>query len=252
MTVTSGLKCFESFRKSDRDGSLARMSRALLTTRWGSTECYLTWTVQVSRFGCSIFRLVASMPRTGESDCGLWGTPDAANKVRSDERREGREVTPAEAARLWPTAHGICCDNPRRAGPTGNELGRAVTSSLWATPQAHDRKPGHAERMERNNGGGNRNLNDEAAMWATPRARDWKGQGQSTARKEAGMAPDNLDCQIRAIGPEATPSTAGALNPKFVSWLQGYPDGWLNLEPSATPSSRKSSRKSAAPSSRRK
>ena len=33
----------------------------------------------------------------------------------------------------------------------------------------------------------------------------------------------------------------GSLNPTFVEWLMGFPDGWTDLEASETPSSRKSS-----------
>ena len=41
--------------------------------------------------------------------------------------------------RLWPTPHGMCSPNKRRAGPSGNELGRAVNLSLWPTPTANRR-----------------------------------------------------------------------------------------------------------------
>jgi hypothetical protein len=37
-------------------------------------------------------------------------------------------------AKRWPTPHGMCVPNKRRAGPSGNELGRAVNQSLWPTP----------------------------------------------------------------------------------------------------------------------
>lgn len=33
--------------------------------------------------------------------------------------------------------------------------------------------------------------------------------------------------------------TSGALNPAWVEWLMGFPTGWTDLEPSATPSSPK-------------
>jgi hypothetical protein len=46
---------------------------------------------------------------------------------------------------MWPTPHGMCADNPRRPGPSGNELGRAVNRAarltkdgLWTTPTADD------------------------------------------------------------------------------------------------------------------
>ncbi len=38
----------------------------------------------------------------------------------------------ASGCGFWPTPHGMCCPNKRQAGPSGNELGRAV--NLWPTP----------------------------------------------------------------------------------------------------------------------
>jgi hypothetical protein len=40
---------------------------------------------------------------------------------------------------------------------------------------------------------------------------------------------------IQAVGSDGTdahPSTpSGSLNPRWVGWLMGFPDGWTNLEP---------------------
>ena len=41
---------------------------------------------------------------------------------------------------LWPTPHGMCVPNARRAGPSGNELGNAVNRSMWPTPVANNSK----------------------------------------------------------------------------------------------------------------
>jgi hypothetical protein len=41
---------------------------------------------------------------------------------------------------------------------------------------------------------------------------------------------------------------SGSLNPQWVEWLMGFPDGWTALDASEMPSSRKSSKKSAEPS----
>lgn len=37
---------------------------------------------------------------------------------------------------------------------------------------------------------------------------------------------------------------SGQLNPTWVEWLMGYPEGWTDLEASATPSSRRSRKRS--------
>jgi hypothetical protein len=111
---------------------------------------------------------------------------------------------------LWPTPHGICAPGPRRPGPSGNELGRAVNEAeckMWPTPKASASGPDYA-RMARPDSGG-----DDLATAA--------------ARTEGG----------------------GSLNPAWVEWLMGFPPGWTDLEASETASSRRSPNGSAAGSS---
>ena len=83
-------------------------------------------------------------PRTSGNGSGSWPTPDAR-----DSQPEGYEAGLRRlekystmglqtAAKLWPTPHGMCFPNKRRAGPSGNELGNAVNRSLLPTPAARD------------------------------------------------------------------------------------------------------------------
>jgi hypothetical protein len=52
-------------------------------------------------------------------------------------------------------------------------------------------------------------------MWPTPMARDWKGRGGTNRR--------SLDL------PSAVVEVGGRLNPTWVEWLMGYPQGWTGL-----------------------
>ena len=73
MTVTSGLKCTESYRNS---GPLGSLVKTLLTSSiWHSTRCYLTWKTQDTKCKRSLFRLAVSMPHTKETGSPLWPTP---------------------------------------------------------------------------------------------------------------------------------------------------------------------------------
>jgi hypothetical protein len=68
--------------------------------------------------------------------------------------------------------------------------------------------------------------------------------GRSVHQLRKGSSPTSGDGLATQVG--------GKLNPTWVEWLMGFPLGWTDLEPSATPSSRKSSSSSGGASSKRK
>ena len=73
MTVTSGLKCSESYPNSDPLGCLVRM--CLESSIWHSTRCFLTWKTSATPGKRLLFRLAVSMPHTRGSESLLWPTP---------------------------------------------------------------------------------------------------------------------------------------------------------------------------------
>lgn len=88
ITVISGRKCLELYKKSGPLGSLARM--LLGSSQWRSTRCYLTWKASDTTARRLLFRLVPSMPRTEETDARLldtgvriWPTPSASDCGRT-------------------------------------------------------------------------------------------------------------------------------------------------------------------------
>jgi hypothetical protein len=139
--------------------------------------------------------------------------------------------------------------------------------NLWPTPQAHDATKGYAERVGRyGTKHGARNLNDEVQKWPTPQARDWKGPSgislkgtendlpnavrsyptpTSNDHKGAGYQKGKNGARFftlpgaarEADGMAYDTSSSGQLNPTWVEWLMGFPLGWTDLEPLATPSS---------------
>ncbi len=75
MSVTSGRKCFVSYKNAIQNGSLVKMF--LESSIWASMRCYLTWKVRVTKQKRLLFQLVPSMLRTEGIECGLWPTPGA-------------------------------------------------------------------------------------------------------------------------------------------------------------------------------
>ena len=148
MTVISGLKCLELYPKS---GPLLSLVKTLLgSSTWRSTRCYLTWKVSATPHKRLLFRLVPSMPRTGETGARLWlSTPTACdvNGPRSQKWRGNSAPTPTEFVKMWPTptsrdhkdGTAKSCQNV----PVNGLLGRAV--HMWPTPKAQNCR-GNGER----------------------------------------------------------------------------------------------------------
>jgi len=96
---------------------------------------------------------------------------------------------------------------------------------MWPTPH------GNCHTGAGEHGAGARNL-QTAVLLPTPKGRDWKGQTQRGIH-----APnDALTNQDRGDGKPI----GGQLNPTWVEWLMGYPEGWTDLGDSEMPSSRRS------------
>ena len=139
MTVTSGLKCSELYRRSDPVGSLVRM--LLESSAWRSTKCFLTWKASATPAKRLLFRLVPSMPRTDETVVPFWPTPTArdckgANSMEPLTRDGKKNHTDqlANAVKLWPT-------------PSASDCGRTAINPILTSNGTirHRNKAGGAE-----------------------------------------------------------------------------------------------------------
>jgi DNA (cytosine-5)-methyltransferase 1 len=68
-----------------------------------------------------------------------------------------------------------------------------------------------------------------AAMWPTPSARDYRTDYGDTEAGRKRMEHSRGKPLAHVAG------RGGQLNPEWVEWLMGFPLGWTDLEPSATP-----------------
>lgn len=90
MTVTSGRKLLDSYVRSGPVGSLAKM--LLGTSAWDSTMYSLSWRTLVTTRRHLLFQLQASVPRTRETECLSWATPNAADSQGSHGGGQGRSL----------------------------------------------------------------------------------------------------------------------------------------------------------------
>lgn len=234
MTVTSGRRCAESSRRVVRDGCLAKMCRALMTSdSWRSTECFLTWKVSGTKRSRLKFRLVPSMPRTSGPGSSLWPTP-----VANDDNKT-------------PEAH-MAMKRRMKGGPRSTITSLQVMAKavkMWSTPQNHDRSKGDPRRWRKDGSAhGAANLNDGVAMvvmWPTPASRDFRypNSPESQSKRNEGCArgqqlPNEVAHSVLGTtlsGSSGQMEKPGALNPEFVCWLMGYPTEVLGSARLGTP-----------------
>lgn len=194
-----GTKCSASCARCDPLGSSLRtflLSACEALTSWSLVwkrraipSCRLSWWV-----------LGRSGRRTSESGPGSspdWPTPMVNDATGSTHCYSGGDhdkiaLKLPGAVRWWPTAHGMGnLENPRRNGPTGNELGRAVTAEGWPTPTA--RITGATDAAGREGGPSLAGLLDQESR--------------------------NMNGKRLAL----------RLNPAWVEQLMGAPEGWTDL-----------------------
>lgn len=209
----------------------------------GSTLFRLTWKVQTTPSGQSLFALVASAARTGDTAITGWPTAratDGNKNVRTLEgalaeiARKGSPQDLIQAAHLtgWPT-------------PTvGNATGSQNMTGMSATGRRADGSKGTVS------------LPGVASLagWATPMKRDTKGSrtggalyternGRPLNEQVANLLPGPARLTASGqmlIGSCAETKNGGQLNPEHSRWIQGLPPVFGACAPLVMPSTRKS------------
>jgi len=69
-------------------------------------------------------------------------------------------------------------------------------------------------------------------IWPTPAARDYKGANgyERTKKKLENGERAQMGQLPNAVMMEEGKQISGSLNPQWVEWLMGYPEGWTDLE----------------------
>ena len=195
MTAISGRKYLPLCKRSGRLGAFSKMF--LDTSVWASTKCYLTWKAKVTPSNHLLFQLAPSMPRTDETGSGLW--PTATTQDNPQVRGQGKTI----------------------GTNRGTTLGGAVR--MWSTPTA---AIAQGTTRPPTKGGGSRDLRQDVKMWPTPRASKWKGTGPLGSKSHNHrLEKGYLDATVQERN-----QVSGSLNPQWVEWLMGYPEGWTDLK----------------------
>ena len=221
MTATSGRRCIGSWTSS---GPLGCLERTLLgSSTWGSTECFLTWRAAATPSGRLLFRLVPSMPRTAVKDYSSSDIETAMGLCPTATVSSGAQTA----------------EDPTPGQTGGTTLWGAARAAMWSTPRAQmERDEGILDRGKHNLGEVTNSAPAVQSLWATPQAFDAVGPAQSQEARAKRLKKGgcvNLREQV-AIGTTpsgskaATASGGGSLNPVFVEWMMGFPQGWTEVE----------------------
>lgn len=208
----SGRNALASLGLSKRD-PLGAYSRMLMGTAiWGSIERCLIWKPWATPGGRFGFRLAPSKRPTSACASGSSAGPIVWPMPRAT---DGEKMTSMSVAR-------------RAAGRAPDSLPEAVRMSPWPTPAIDSFRSRSGERKGEM---GLDQLARRSAPWTTPSARDWRSGKASAATLNRNVRPLSEQAWNHGatlLGSTAPTASSGALNPAWVSWLMGYPTGWLD------------------------
>jgi len=158
--------------------------------------------------------------RTAANASSSWPTPNVPNGGRMAREITATGQTPRGkrqvdlrqyVADFWPTPHQNCTTG---AGTQGRGGGLKVQTAVatWPTPSARDFRSGEASDEIFH--GNARPLNEVACRFSRPDLENPSGG---------------------AVSSVSAPTSRPRLNPLFVGWLMGLPEGWLDAQSSLGP-----------------
>jgi hypothetical protein len=211
MNATCGAKCYEQFKKLNRDSSLLKMSLVsrILMADWYSSKCALTWKVKGTKYNRLLFQLVPRTLRTEETDAGLLlKTPCSADayteNLTKKEQRFGNSGTLAQEV----------------------QTGFIYQRGMLPTPQATDYRDKSTSKSWESKGGVNFSLGNPQirAMLPTPRVGGQEDYKTRNKRQGHQKAMTYLEANI-----QYQTGQTSRLNPRFVAEMMGFPPNWTEL-----------------------
>ena len=219
----------QAFLPPDRMTAFSRPSRYGMTFAHFPAdlgEALLTWFRADSRV--RTYPLLAEAPASMASDpaCGARCDGSLAKYDPASSSWKTAQLSllagSEEFSETWPSwgsmRSGECWEQMTWAPRTGES-----ESGLWPTPTVcgnHNRKG-----VSSKSGDG---LATAVKKWPTPVASMSKGSSPASLTRKSGedRSNDRLDHAVMA-------SDGGPLNPTWVEWLMGWPEGWTDLRPLA-------------------
>lgn len=206
-TRLSGLRCFDAYEWSSVHGpsTMKFVSRLMSGANWGSSRCTLLWRTLDSELSSRrVLCLASSAPEDEEIET-LLGTPRAQERPRTERYAKGMN---RGTMLTTPCAADIGRRTQYQQG--GTALSAQISMLPTPAPGTHDRG------MTPHNGVVNSLLRGEKPQVQVltvdvVMAEGLKQQGIESTRTMRGI------------------KTGLKLQPEFVEWMMGFPQGWTEL-----------------------
>ena len=226
MTIdTYGMKLLESSESVNQNGSLAKMLKALLTSKkaWYSDRCKLTWKKKVSKSNVLLYQLQASVLGIKEKEFGssdvMYPTPThSEHKFRLKGNTQASKCLEAMARRGDPMMYPTPTVGCEEGGEQSERVEQTKSGGFILRKKNNPNKTFGAKLsdamiyLEKNK------------IYNTPTTNDAKNLTFPQSQKNRTSVIGNM-IQQQKIKP------GGKLNPNFVEFLMGYPMNWTKIEP---------------------
>ena len=184
-----------------------------------------------------LFALPTLVRRTDENGASSWPTHTTNSATYSNGERGPNLI---EAAANWPTARVGGNEPSQQEMEEGDPKHRLETAAaIWHTPRVSPAAQ-YAEDSETRTRGGREYITlatQADQTWMTPTARDHRDGANPSENVATNSLLGRQAPRTPMPGQESSQQTR-RLNPRFVEWLMGWPDGLTDLESWATASSR--------------
>jgi hypothetical protein len=212
MNVISGQKCYELSKVANHDTFWLKM--LLVMSQWASTKCLLTWKIKDTPQGRLLYQLVPKTHHIDETEYGLsdnlWPTPTSgsAGQGMSPSQMKRNSLNLAQTVQvkegLWPT-------------PTAGDHSRNTVPPSIGKTRGYDLSMKVVEMEQKK----------QEQMWPTPSTRDYKGGYLGGRIKNGKISNDTLDVAVQYMDNQKKEQKQ--LSAKWVTWLMGYPQGYLDI-----------------------
>ncbi len=219
MTVGSGERLLGLYGNCNLLGACSRTLLGYLvsTTAFRSRLCFLTWKVKATRFNRLLFQLAPSVPRTGETGYGLLLKTPTAEDCADREFARNNRGEPKLSAQIkmlgTPTSH------ERTHSPRQVDHGIQLANQIAMLPTPTDSMATMQDMMQAKYHSSKRPKYQDAILPA-PTSRDFRSEKCSDETYEKNARP---------LSETLGKNTGMKLQPAFVEWMMGFPEGWTEL-----------------------